>query len=116
MKMWMRLLSVIMIAASVVVVGHWVEARPAKSPCDGGQCIVPAPVVPGAKPAPAPSGCDNQCATCPDMTCPENPAYEGDQVEGHRGVIKGVGKAAVKPLRFLNRVRPKLLRPNRCSR
>lgn len=109
---WM--LSVILIAVSVVVVGNWVDARPAKSPCDGGQCPAPAPapIVPDT--GKTPGTCDKDCAACPNTSCPENPAYEGEEPEGRKGVVKGVAGAAVKPLKFLNRVRPKLLRRNRC--
>lgn len=116
--MWFRLFSVILIAVSVVVVGNWVDARPAKLPCNGGQCgpVIPAPVIPVVPDAgKAPDTCDKDCAACPDTSCHENPAYEGEKPEGRKGIVKGVGKAAVKPLKFINRVRPKLLRRNRCK-
>ena len=94
----LKLFVIVMFSAMLITIGVGnMLTAPAASPCDNGQCTLPqAPVVTPT----APAVCDGDCATCPNVTCPENPQYsepaESCDDGACRAPLRKAGKAVIK--------------------
>ena len=96
----LSILSVLAVALVVVGLGNMLNS-PASTPCDNGQCTIPEQAVtpPVVEPG-TPAVCDGDCATCPNVTCPENPQYsepaESCDDGACRAPLRKAGKAVIK--------------------
>ena len=89
---------IVMFSAMLIAVGVGnLLTAPAASPCNNGQCNIPQET---AAIPPAPAVCDGDCATCPNVTCPDNPQYseptESCDDGACRAPLRKAGKAVIK--------------------